>query len=113
MLGYHGATLSSNGVNASETVLTPGNVKTTTFAKQFSVALDGQAYSEPIVKTGVNITTGANQGVHDVVFSATQHDGLYAIDANGGTVLWKDSFIFNTAGNPNPLNANIPTGVTT
>src|SRR2546423_1364293 len=105
--------LQNTGVNANETQLTPGNVKVSSFGKQFSVPLDGQAYSEPLVKTGVNITTGANQGVHDVVFAVTQHDSLYAIDANGGTVLWKDSFIFNAAGNPNPLNANIASGVTT
>src|SRR5207248_1771049 len=60
LLGYHGGDLASNGVNANETLLTPGNVKTSTFGKQFSVPLDGQAYAEPLVKTNVNITTGAN-----------------------------------------------------
>src|SRR5437016_7758651 len=63
--------LQNTGVNANETQLTPGNVKVSSFGKQFSVPLDGQAYSEPLVKTGVNITTGANQGVHDVVFATT------------------------------------------
>jgi hypothetical protein len=111
-LSYHGGDLTSVGVNANETILTPGNVKTSTFGKQFAVTVDGQAYSEPLYKSGVNITTGANQGVHDVLYVATEHDSLYAIDANGGTVLWKDSFIFNAAGNPNPLNANIASGVT-
>jgi hypothetical protein len=112
LLSYHGGDLASNGVNANETLLTPGNVKPSTFGKQLSFNLDGQAYAEPLVKTALNITTGANQGIHDVVFVATEHDSLYALDANGATVLWKDSFIFNAAGNPNPLNANIPSGVT-
>jgi fibronectin type 3 domain-containing protein len=112
VLGYHGGDLASNGVNANETILTPGNVKSSTFGKQFAVNLDGQGYSEPLLKRNVNITTGANQGLHDVLFVATEHDSLYAIDANGGTVLWHDSFITNAAGNPNPLNANIPAGVT-
>src|SRR5215472_16161438 len=60
-LGYHGCDLTSVGVNANETILTPGNVKTSTFGKQFAVTLDGQGYSEPILKRNVNITTGANQ----------------------------------------------------
>jgi fibronectin type 3 domain-containing protein len=50
--------------------------------------------------------------VHDVVFVPTELGSLYAIDANGGTVLWKDSFIYNANGNPNPLNPTIPTGTT-
>ena len=40
-----------------------------------------------------NITVGTNQGVHNVVYVATEHDSLYAIDADKGTVLWQDSFL--------------------
>jgi hypothetical protein len=135
VLSYHGNTLASNGVNATETMLTPGNVNPTTFGKEFTTAITdvpnitgipsselpasynytaaaGQVYAEPLVKTGVNITTGNYQGVHNVVFVATSMDSLYAIDADGGTILWKDSFIYNASGNPNPLNATIPVGVT-
>ncbi len=142
VLSYHGGavlnngltTLPSNGVNANEQVLAPSNVNTTTFEKLFSTditdipdttgmpastlpsgidytAAAGQVYAEPLVKTGVMITTGASQGMHDVVFVATSMDSLYAIDADSGTVLWKDSFLSNTS-NPNPVNANIPAGVT-
>ncbi len=41
----------------------------------------------------VAITTGANQGTHNVVFVATQNDSLYAIDANTGTILWQDALL--------------------
>jgi hypothetical protein len=133
-LQYHND-LSSSGVNPLEVQLTPSNVTVSSFGKQFAVDVNdvpnntgipssvlpagtdytsasGQVYAQPLVKTGVNITTGANQGVHDVVFVATMMNSLYAIDANGGTILWKDSFVYKSTGNPNPLNANIPSGVT-
>lgn len=88
------------GVNSSENQLTPANVKVGSFGKIYSTSLDGQVYAEPLVKTAVNITAGVNTtagaaGIHDVVFVATEHDSLYAIDAGvtGGAVLWKRSFL--------------------
>ena len=133
VLSYHGGSVVSNGVNASEFEITPSGFST--FQKNFSTSITdvpnltglpsstlpsgidytdpaGAVYAEPLVKTGVTITTGKYQGVHDVVFVATSMDSLYAIDATGGTILWKDSFLYNASGNPNPLNATIPAGVT-
>ncbi len=135
VLSYHGNSIASVGVNAAETQITPTSITDGTFGKLFSTditdvpnttgipsstlpsginytAAAGQVYAEPLVKTGVNITTGNYKGVHDVVFVATSMDSLFAIDATGGTVLWKDSFLYNASGNPNPLNATIPVGVT-
>jgi fibronectin type 3 domain-containing protein len=112
MLTYHND-LSSTGVNSTETLLTPATVNVNQFQKQYSVPVDGQVYGQPLYNPGVNITTGNQPGVHDVAFVVTQHDSLYAIDTNGGSILWHDSFIYNPAGNPNPLNPTIPAGVTT
>lgn len=135
VLSYHGGALTSIGVNATEQQITPANLSSGGFGKLFSTDITdipnttgipsstlpsginytapaGQVYAQPLLKTGVNITTGTSQGVHDVVFVATSMNSLYAIDANGGTVLWKDSFLYNASGNPNPLNATIPPGVT-
>jgi hypothetical protein len=92
VLGYHNDA-SSTGANLLETVLTPANVNTTSFGKFFSTPLDGQAYGQPLYDAGVNITTGPQPGVHNVVYSATEHDSLYAIDADTGTILWQDSFL--------------------
>ncbi len=135
VLSYHGGTLTSVGVNATEQQITPTSITASTFGKVFATDITdipnitgipastlpsginytapaGQVYAEPLVKTGVNITTGTSKGLHDVVFVATSMDSLFAIDAAGGSVLWKDSFLYNASGNPNPLNAAIPVGVT-
>jgi fibronectin type 3 domain-containing protein len=64
-------------------------VNSTDFGKLFATTVDGQVYAEPLYVENVNITTGANQGSHNVVFVATEHDSLYAIDANSGVVLWQ------------------------
>ncbi len=92
VLSYHNDN-SSTGQNLSETVLTPANVNTTTFGKLFSAGVDGQVYAQPLYVAGVNITTGANQGTHNVVFVATEHDSLYAIDADNGAILWQDTLL--------------------
>ena len=83
----------SSGQNLSETTLTPSNVNSAEFGKLFSRTVDGQVYAQPLVKTGVSITTGSHQGTHDVIFVATEHDSVYAIDAHTGVPLWHDSFI--------------------
>jgi fibronectin type 3 domain-containing protein len=89
VLTYHNDNV-SDGENLTETLLTPANVNSTTFGKLFATSVDGQVYAEPLIVTGVNITIGSHQGVHDVVYIATEHDSLYAIDANNGTLLWHD-----------------------
>ncbi|MBX9790456.1 MAG: hypothetical protein K2Y37_16170 [Pirellulales bacterium] len=63
------------------------------FGKQFTTPVDGQIYAQPLVVANVSITTGSHQGVHDVVYVATQHASVYAIDAVDGTVLWRKSFL--------------------
>jgi len=94
---YHND-IASSGQNLSEVVLTRTNVNPTTFGKLYSYSVDGQVYAQPLVQTQVNITTGPQAGLHDVLFVATQHDTLYALDASSGDplLLWKRSF-FDTA----------------
>src|SRR5580700_11071591 len=78
------------GQNTNETALTLANVNSNTFSKQFTNAVDGLVYAEPLIMTGVAIP---GQGTHDVVFVATENDSVYAFDANAhGSPLWHASF---------------------
>src|SRR6202453_3433615 len=96
------------GVNPNETTLTPGNIASAgNFGLLFTQVTDGQSYGEPLVIAGVSVG-----GVtHNVVYVATQHDSLYAYDADnntGGnsTYLWHDSFL--TPGVTRPLLQTAP-----
>lgn len=80
---------SRTGQYLTETTLTPTNVNTSTFGKLYSYAVDGYVYAEPLYLTGVNI----GGKVRNVVFIATQHDSVYAFDADSNTALWKASLI--------------------
>lgn len=87
---YHNS-LARDGVNSHEYALTPTNVQTATFGKLFSCTADGAIYGQPLWVPGVTIG-----GVkHNVVFVATQHDSLYAFDADTSPCLqlWHVSLI--------------------
>jgi uncharacterized protein YjdB len=99
---------SRSGANLQETVLTPGNVNSGSFGKLYQFLLDGDPYAQPLYVSGLNI----NGGVHNVVFVATQHDSVYAFDADGKTLspLWKHSFI-DPANGVTTLKAPDDTGI--
>ncbi len=80
------------GWNSHETVLTPKNVSSTSFGLLHNVALDGRVGGQPLFVPGVNITAGSHQGLHDVVYAATQGNTIYAIDAESGIVLLSPNF---------------------
>jgi hypothetical protein len=82
------------GQNTAETVLTTSNVNSSQFGKLFSVAVDGYVYAQPLYLAKVTISGGT----HNVLYIATEHDSVYAIDADNGAVLWQQSFINPGAG---------------
>ena len=92
---------SRTGENLNETVLTPANVNSSDFGKLFSYPLDGLSFASPLYVENVSIP---GQGLHNVVYVVTEHDSVYAFDADGrsSTPLWKDSFI-NPANGINPI----------
>ncbi len=93
---YHNDNLRTGG-NLNETVLTPAKVNQANFGKLFSYPLDGMTFASPVYVANVNIP---GKGVHNVVYVATEHDSVYAFDADGlsSTPLWQRSFINPAAG---------------
>jgi chitodextrinase len=85
------------GANLSESVLTTRNVNATRFGKLQSFDIDGEAYASPLYVPAVAVP---GQGAHNVVYVATEHNSVYAFDADGlsATPLWHVSFINPAAG---------------
>jgi len=101
---------SLTGQNTQETMLTPSSVGSTTspvFGKLFGCTVDpaaptpSQIYAQPLYVANVAIG-----GVtHNVVYVATEHDSVYAFDADANPcqTLWQVSFI-----NPNASVTTVP-----
>ncbi len=80
--------LHRDGVNASETTLTPSNVNQTSFGMKFKVGVDDQVYAQPLVISNVSISGGT----HNVLYVATTNNSVYAFDADSGTQYWHKNF---------------------
>jgi autotransporter-associated beta strand protein len=79
------------GANTNETVLTPAIVNTNNFGLLKKYVVDGYVYTEPLYVPNVTLP---GQGTHNVIIIATEHDTVYAFDADGnlgttGGLLWK------------------------
>jgi hypothetical protein len=100
--------LSRDGSNVKEYALTKANVASG-FGKLASCKADGAVVAQPLWVANVSIA-GAK---HNVVYAATEHDGLFAFDAdpvNGNcTTLWSKNLI-DTAHGANAGETTIPTG---
>jgi hypothetical protein len=83
--------LGRTGANLNEVVLSTANVSAAQFGKLFSRAVDGHIYTQPLYVPGVNVP---GKGVHNVVYVATQHNTVYAFDADdpaASAPLWQVS----------------------
>jgi hypothetical protein len=92
VLTYHNDNFHTGG-NLSETILKPSNVNAATFGKLFVLPADGKVDAQPLYVSLLNMP---NDGVRNVVFVATEHDTVYAYDADqGGDPLWQASMLFS------------------
>jgi hypothetical protein len=80
-----------DGANEQEYALSPANVASSSFGKLFSCTVDGAVYTQPLWVAGLSV----NGAPHNVVFVATEHDSLYAFDADASPCqkLWQVSLI--------------------
>ena len=76
-----------DGLNASETILTPANVNSAKFGKLALLSVDGLVDAEPLYLSGLTV----NGQTHNVLYVVTEHDSVYAFDADSGMQLWKVS----------------------
>lgn len=77
------------GLNPNETTLTPANVSSSKFGLLRMLPGDGKVDAQPLLLSGVTIA-GAQ---HNVVYVVTEHDSVYAYDADTGAKLWKTSVL--------------------
>lgn len=92
---YHND-LARDGVNSQEYALTQQTVTTSDFGKLFSCPTDGAVYTQPLWMPNLSI----NGSSHNVVFVGTQHNSLFAFDADASPCqqLWTVSLIDSNHG---------------
>ena len=86
------------GQTTDQTILVPANVNSTKFGKLFSYPVDGIVVAQPLYVPNVSVP---GMGTRNVVYVVTQHDSVYAFDADNfgtGAPLWKVSFLNAAAG---------------
>jgi hypothetical protein len=84
VLTYHND-LSRTGQNLSETILVPGNVNPREFGLLFTMNVDSTVDAQPLYVSALTIG-GAS---HNVIYTATENDSVYAFDADTGALLWQ------------------------
>jgi outer membrane protein assembly factor BamB len=86
---YHND-IARTGQNLQETILTTTNVNSSTFGKLFTFSVDGIIDAQPLYLSGVAIPSN---GKHNVVYTVTENDSVFAFDADAGTPLWHVSVL--------------------
>jgi len=79
-----------SGVNDRELALAPATVNSSSFGLLFKCSVDGFIYAQPLYVPNLTI---AGKGVHNAVIVATDHNSVYAFDADSSPCvqLWQTS----------------------
>lgn len=84
------------GAYLEEKVLTPQNVNVRQFGKVFTLPVDGDVYAQPLYVAGLEMP---GKGRRNVLFVATEHDSVYAFDADAAAPpLWQVTFLRSREG---------------
>jgi len=79
--------LARTGQNLTETILTTANVNATSFGLLRKLAVTGKVDAQPLYLSQLAVSGS----LHNVVFVVTEHDQVYAFDADTGATLWNVS----------------------
>ena len=91
ILTYHNDN-ARTGQNLNETILTTGNVAFATFGKVGFYPADGKVDAEPLYASSVAVPSN---GLHNLLIVATEHDSVYAFDADTGATVWRTSTLMS------------------
>jgi hypothetical protein len=89
VLTYHND-IARTGQNLAETSLTTANVTSAKFGKLGFYPVDGLVDAEPLYASNVTVP---NNGAHNVLIVVTEHDSVYAFDADSGATIWHVSML--------------------
>lgn len=78
-----------DGLNAQESTLTLANVNSAQFGKVGFDSVDGLVDAQPLFLAGVT----AGGSTRNVLYVATEHDSVFAFDADTGAQIWKTSVL--------------------
>lgn len=93
VLTYHNDA-ARTGWNNSEGELAPDNVSVSTFGLRANLPVDGKVDAQPLYVSNAQVFSGATSlGTHDLVIVATEHDSVYAFDADSGILYWRTSLL--------------------
>jgi hypothetical protein len=91
VLTYHND-IARTGQNLTESTLTTSNVASATFGKIGFYPVDGKVDAQPLYASNVPVP---GSGTHNVLIVPTEHDSVYAFDADSGAKLWQTSMLAN------------------
>src|SRR5277367_5811870 len=75
------------GQNLQETQLTPANVTPGSFGRLGTLSVDGKVDAQPLYVPALAIPSLGSHNVRNVLYVATEHDSVYAFDADTLTQL--------------------------
>jgi hypothetical protein len=88
------------GANLTESTLNLSNVSVVSFGRLAAVPLQGEVYAQPLYIPNVTV----NGSPHNLAIVATEHDQIYAIDADSQAIVWNRDFL-SADGTINPVPA--------
>ncbi|HSM87166.1 MAG TPA: hypothetical protein VLT16_13485 [Candidatus Limnocylindrales bacterium] len=87
---------SGRGLYSNETILTPAGVNVSQFGKLATFTTDGTIMAQPLYIANLDM---GSAGTHNVLILATEHDSVFAFDADHpGAPLWTRQYLDPAAG---------------